>query len=109
MSATAGLAVASTPTKTEKTEDNSARFGMLLLLSCVAIWGVNAVAFKVGTRGPYAFDAVMLNGLRFLLVAPFFLVIVAIRRPGALRVENKRDLIRYALYALSPLLPVRHC
>lgn len=90
--------MASLPSATEKTGDSSSRLGMLLLLSCVAIWGVNAVAFKVGTRGVYAFDAVMLNGLRFLLVAPFFLLIVAIRRPGALRVENKRDLIRYALY-----------
>jgi drug/metabolite transporter (DMT)-like permease len=92
---TAGLTVSSIPTKTE---DAASRFGMLLLLSCVAIWGVNAVAFKIGTRGPDAFDAVMLNGLRFLLVAPFFLVIVALKRPGALRVENKRDLLRYAAY-----------
>ena len=84
--------------RTAKNEDAASRLGMLLLLSCVAIWGINAVASKVGTRGPYAFDAVMLNGLRFLLVAPFFLVIVAVRRPGALRVENKRDLLRYAAY-----------
>ncbi len=100
MTATSGLAVASIPVSTENTDGTSVRFGMLLLLSCVAIWGVNAVAFKVGTRGPYAFDAVMLNGLRFLLVAPLFLVIVAVRRPSALHVENKRDLIRYGLYGL---------
>jgi drug/metabolite transporter (DMT)-like permease len=93
--ATAGLTVTGIPTKTE---DVSSGLGMFLLLSCVAIWGVNAVAFKVGTRGPYAFDAVMINGLRFLLVAPCFLVIIALKRPGALRVEHKSDLLRYAAY-----------
>lgn len=95
---TPSLTVAIVPAKTEGAEDTASRFGMLLLLSCVGIWGVNAVAFKVGTRGPYAFDAVLLNGLRFLLVAPLFLVIVAIKRPGALRVADKRDLLRYAAY-----------
>lgn len=93
-------ATAATADRTAKDEDIASRLGMLLLLSCVAIWGINAVAFKVGTRGAYAFDAVMLNGLRFLLVAPFFLLIVALRRPGALRVENKRDLLRYAAFGV---------
>ena len=74
--------------------------GSLLLLSCVVIWGVNAVAFKVGG---HTFDPVLLNGLRFLAVAPCIALIVLARDPGALRVQNRGDLLRYALYGLSSI------
>lgn len=69
--------------------------GNLVLLSCVVIWGVNAVAFKIGGR---AFDPVMLNGLRFLAVAPCLGLMIALRNPAALRVSDRRDLARYAVY-----------
>lgn len=70
--------------------------GLLLLLSCVAIWGMSAVAFKVGTQGDSPFDAVLFNGVRFLIVAPVLVGLVAWKRPDALRVPNKKDLWRYA-------------
>lgn len=73
-------------------------WGTLILLSCVAIWGVNAAAFKVGGA---AFGPILLNGLRFLIVAPLLVAIVALRNPQALRVGGgRRDLVRYALYGL---------
>lgn len=71
--------------------------GSLILLSCVVIWGINAVAFKVAT-GPGGFDAILLNGLRFLLVAPCLALLIALRRPAALRIKEPRDLARYALF-----------
>ncbi len=78
------------------------RFALLGLLSCIAIWGINAVAFRVGTqpeRG-VGFDPVMLNGLRFLLVAPLLWLYVRVRQPAALQVPDRRDLWRYALYGV---------
>jgi drug/metabolite transporter (DMT)-like permease len=59
------------------------------------IWGVNAVAFKVGGR---TFDPILLNGLRFLAVAPCLALIVAARSPALLRTEGRADLLRYAAY-----------
>jgi drug/metabolite transporter (DMT)-like permease len=73
---------------------------MALLLACVAIWGVNGVASKIGTRPPYGFDPILFNGLRFLFVAPCIVGLIAWRKPEALRVQDPRDLIRYAVYAL---------
>lgn len=79
------------------------RTGQLLLLACVAIWGVNAVAFKIALRpevfghpGP-GLDAAMLNALRFLAVAPFMVGLVAWRRSAALKID-RRDALRYAVY-----------
>ena len=69
--------------------------GLLVLLSCVAIWGMTAVAFKIGTRSPSPFNAFSFNGVRFLLVAPVLVGLIAWQRPDALRVRNKRELWRY--------------
>ncbi|MBC8139174.1 MAG: DMT family transporter [Fibrella sp.] len=76
--------------------------GLSLLLVCVMIWGANAVAFKIGTHPPagIGFDPILMNGLRFLLVAPILLAFIAFRDPGALRVTNRSDLLRYAVYGL---------
>ena len=73
---------------------------MLLLLSCVAIWGANAVAFKIGTHPPtgVGFDPILLNGLRFLCVAPILAALFAVRDPKAFHVADKRDFIRYAIF-----------
>jgi drug/metabolite transporter (DMT)-like permease len=71
--------------------------GTLVLLSCVAIWGVNAVAFKVGAR---IFDPILLNGLRFLLVAPIIVGIVWARDRSAFRVQGWPDIARYAVFGL---------
>ncbi|MBC7804587.1 MAG: DMT family transporter [Akkermansiaceae bacterium] len=81
-------------------------FGLLLLLSCVMIWGANAVAFKVGTHPAtgVGFDPVLMNGLRFLLVAPLLLVFIAVRDPSALRVPNRADLVRFAIYGLFSIV-----
>lgn len=80
--------------------------GLLLLLSCVAIWGANAVAFKIGTHpaSGIGFDPVLMNGLRFILVAPLLLAFIAFRDPGALRVPNRADLFRYAIYGLFSIV-----
>ena len=69
--------------------------GLLVLLSCVAIWGMTAVAFKIGTRPPSPFNAFSFNGVRFLLVAPVLVGLIAWHRPDALRVPNKAELWRY--------------
>ena len=75
-------------------------WGGLILLSCVLIWGVNAVAFKVGTNGRGTFDPILLNGLRFLLVAPVITLMVAAYRPGDLRIGDRRDVFRYLWFSL---------
>lgn len=70
--------------------------GYGFLLSCVAVWGVSAVAFKTCTRPPVgaAFDPVFLTGLRFLLVTPFLLLFIGLRSPQDLRLE-RWDWLRY--------------
>lgn len=73
--------------------------GLLLLLSCIIVWGVTAVALKVATRPPHGFDPVFVQGLRFLIVAPIFVAAVALRDPGALRL-TRADIARYALFGL---------
>ncbi len=81
-------------------------FGLLLLLTCVMIWGANAVAFKIGTHPEtgVGFDPVLMNGLRFLLVTPLLIAFIALRDPGALRVPDRADLIRYAIYGLFSIV-----
>jgi len=86
------------------TEPAESPVGLLLLLSCVAIWGMNAVAAKIGTAPPYGFDPVMLTGLRFMLVAPCIVLVVAWRQPEALKVQDRRDLLRYAAYGLISIV-----
>ena len=78
-------------------------FGWALLLACVVIWGANAVAFKVALRpavvgqpGP-GLDAAMLNGIRFLLVAPLMAAVVAIAKPSAIALPV-RDIPRFLLF-----------
>jgi drug/metabolite transporter (DMT)-like permease len=80
--------------------------GMLLLLSCIAIWGVNAVTVKIATKPPtgVGFDPVFLTGLRFLVVAPCLAAMVALRgRAAALRLE-KGDGWRYAAFGFVAIV-----
>lgn len=65
--------------------------GMLLLLSCVAIWGVNAVAVKVCTKPPVGpgFDPLFFTGLRFSVVSLCFLPALLVGRPHTLRLARK--------------------
>ena len=71
------------------------RIGWALLLICVVIWGVNGVAFKIGVRPPL--DPVLLNGVRFLVVAPLLTLIVALTARGALKI-TRADALRYGVY-----------
>jgi len=84
--------------KNARPAETASPLGTLLLFACVVIWGVNAVAYKVGGR---AFDPLLLNGLRFLVVAPLITGIVAVWDPRALRLPGRRDLVRYALYGFA--------
>jgi drug/metabolite transporter (DMT)-like permease len=79
--------------------------GLLLLASCVAIWGVNAVAFKYCTKPPHGqgLDPVFLTGLRFLIVAPCLALMVAVRNPQALRLE-KGDVPRYLVFGFVAIV-----
>jgi drug/metabolite transporter (DMT)-like permease len=89
--------------------DEAARRGELigygLLLSCVAVWGVTAVAFKTCTRpaSGVGFDPVFLTGLRFLVVAPCLLAVVGWRRPADLRLE-RGDWLRYAVFGFVAIV-----
>ncbi len=74
--------------------------GLLVVLSCMAIWGMCAVAFKIGTAAPSPLNAISFNGVRFLMVAPVLVGLIAWRRPDALRVTDKRDLWRYAAFGV---------
>jgi drug/metabolite transporter (DMT)-like permease len=80
--------------------------GLLLLLSCVMIWGANAVAFKVGTHPAtgIGFDPVMMNGLRFLLVAPLLMAFIAFPRPRSSPNPSRVDMLRYAIYGLFSIV-----
>ena len=78
--------------------ETASPLGTVLLFVCVVIWGVNAVAYKVGGR---AFDPLFLNGVRFLVVAPLIAGIVAVWDARALRLPERSDLIRYALYGFA--------
>jgi drug/metabolite transporter (DMT)-like permease len=73
--------------------------GYLLLLSCVIVWGISAVAFKVCTKPPSgaAFDPFFFTGLRFLIVAPCVALMVGMRRPDALRLQPG-DWKRYVVF-----------
>lgn len=82
------------------TEAAQKKLGLLLLLACVAIWGVNAVAFREAQRpagGGPGLDAILLNGVRFLTVAPIMTAFVALRQPAALRL-TWRDAGLYLVY-----------
>lgn len=81
------------------------RLGFALMLSCVAIWGINAVAFKFCTRPTrgVGFDPVFLTGLRFLIVAPCLALLVALRRPDALRL-TKSDVGRYTVFGFVAIV-----
>lgn len=70
--------------------------GMLLLLSCIAIWGVNSVAFKMCTKPAtgVGFDPIFLTGLRFLIVAPCMSAFVYWRQPEAMHLPSG-DWLRY--------------
>lgn len=63
----------------------------VLLVCCIAIWGVNAVALKAAARptsGP-AFDALFLSGVRFTVCAPLFALMLWRTRPELLRLSRK--------------------
>lgn len=79
--------------------------GLVLLLSCIVIWGVNAVAFKMATKPPsgVGFDPFFLTGLRFLIVAPCMAVMVGLRSPKALRLE-RGDWLRYVVFGFVAIV-----
>lgn len=70
--------------------------GILLLLSCIVVWGVNSVAFKMCTKPAVGvgFDPLFLTGLRFLIVAPCMTAFVYWRQPEAIRLPSG-DWVRY--------------
>lgn len=69
--------------------------GWALLLLCVVIWGINGVAFKIGVRPPL--DPILLNGVRFLVVAPLLALIVALTARESLKI-TRADALRYTVY-----------
>jgi Permeases of the drug/metabolite transporter (DMT) superfamily len=81
------------------------RRGLLLLVSCVIIWGVSAVAFKVCTRPPTGpgLDPILLTGLRFAVVAPCMALIVGLRQPELLRLP-KGDWLRYVVFGFFAIV-----
>lgn len=87
-------------------DSEAGRLGLLLLISCVVIWGINAVAFKVAQRPPtgVGLDPILLNGVRFLIVAPLLLLIVGLRSPDVLKITDRRDLVRYAIYGFVSIV-----
>ena len=72
------------------------RNGYLLLLSCIVVWGVNAVALKFATKPPtgVGFDPLFLTGLRFVIVAPCMTLMIGWRQPESLLLQPG-DWIRY--------------
>ncbi|MDX1935454.1 MAG: DMT family transporter [Capsulimonadales bacterium] len=79
--------------------------GFLILLSCVAIWGVNAVAFKICTRPPTGtgFDPLFLTGLRFVVVAPCMALLVGLKQPKSLFLPPG-DWKRYLLFGFVAIV-----
>jgi drug/metabolite transporter (DMT)-like permease len=79
--------------------------GIALLLSCVAIWGVNAVALKVCMKPAVGqgMDPLFLTGLRFAIVAPCLAGLVAWRMPEALRLQPG-DWLRYAVFGFVAIV-----
>jgi drug/metabolite transporter (DMT)-like permease len=79
--------------------------GYILLLSCVVVWGISAVAFKVCTKPPSGagFDPFFFTGLRFLIVAPCVALIVGWKRPDALRLAPG-DWKRYVLFGFVAIV-----
>jgi drug/metabolite transporter (DMT)-like permease len=77
----------------------------VLLLSCIAVWGVNAVAFKVCTKpaAGQGMDPLFLTGLRFALVAPCLAGLIAWRRPEALRLKPG-DWLKYAAFGFVAIV-----
>jgi drug/metabolite transporter (DMT)-like permease len=79
----------------------SGPLGVVLLFVCVAIWGINTVAFKIATKPSVGvgFDAIFLTGIRFLIAAPCLALLALWRQPGALRL-TKPEIRVYALFGL---------
>lgn len=71
------------------------RVGWVFLALCVLIWGVNGVAFKIGVRPPL--DPFLLNGVRFLIVAPLMALVVGLTARPSLKV-SRADALRCAVY-----------
>ncbi len=71
----------------------------LLLLSCIAIWGVNAVALKAASRPAVGvgFDALFLSGLRFVICAPVFALLLWKTRPELLKL-SRREVGLYTIF-----------
>ncbi|HVK03250.1 MAG TPA: DMT family transporter, partial [Armatimonadaceae bacterium] len=86
-------------------QSGAEKWALLLLLSCVVIWGVSAVAFKVCMKPPtgVGFDPVMLTGLRFAVVAPCMALIVGLRQPEALRLQPG-DWKRYVVFGFVAIV-----
>ncbi|GAB4454918.1 MAG: DMT family transporter [Armatimonadaceae bacterium] len=79
--------------------------GYALLFSCIVVWGITAVAFKVCTKPPtgVGFDPVFLTGLRFLIVAPCMALMIGLRQPSALRLQPG-DWKRYIVFGFVAIV-----
>ncbi len=79
--------------------------GYALLLSCVVVWGISSVAFKVCAKPPSGpgFDAVFFTGVRFTVVAPLFALVLGLRDPRVLRLEPG-DWKKYAIFGFVAIV-----
>lgn len=86
-------------------EESQSALGYFLLFSCVVVWGISAVAFKICTKPPSGagFDPFFFIGLRFLIVAPCVALMVGWKRPEALRMEPG-DWKRYAVFGFVAIV-----
>jgi drug/metabolite transporter (DMT)-like permease len=63
--------------------------GLWTLISCVAIWSVNAVALREATQVGVGIDPIALTCLRFLVVGPIFAIGLALKDKNALKLDRK--------------------
>jgi drug/metabolite transporter (DMT)-like permease len=78
-------------------------WGLCVLISCVAIWSVNAVALGEATHEGTGLDPIALTCLRFLVVGPFFAIGLAIKDKNALKLD-KKSIGVYAIFGLVSIV-----
>jgi len=83
----------------------SAATGFLILLSCIVIWGVNSVAFKMCTRPAtgIGLEPLFLTGLRFMIVVPCLAVMIAFKQPEALKLAPG-DIKKYLVFGFFAIV-----
>jgi drug/metabolite transporter (DMT)-like permease len=75
----------------------------LVLISCVAIWSVNAVALGEATHKGQGLDPIALTCLRFLIVGPIFAIGLVIKDKSALKLD-KKSIGVYAIFGLVSIV-----